>query len=406
MRLTLRTLLAYMDDILDPADQDDLARQVEESEKASELIHRTRDAMRRLRLGAPPVIGEGMELDPNFVAEYLDNTMSSEDMTEFQQVCLDSDVHLAEVASCHHVLTMVLGEPAEIDPAMRQRMYSVPARVDEWRQLRLDGSHQVASAAETTIALKRTSDSGIEETVTEVPDYLKASDSSAVGRLALAFAAALVLGFGGFLLFGPGGMLRDDAKLAQNEPNQLVAGSETDDITPAEGDTTVNDDTTVVDDRSGTAGDRAADATIDDSAVPGEGVTLPAETNPLPPIGGLETEATDTTTGEAANEAMEAVVVEAPDEVLAGDTGQARLDAAAPDGLATELLADDAAAQLENGTTSDPVDRIAMNTTERTDIMPDVVNENPANAAAETAVPPADTAPQQPAPSNQHRLVR
>lgn len=231
MRLTLRTLLAYMDDILDPADQDNLAKQVTESEKASELIHRTRDATRRLRLGAPPVLGEGMELDPNYAAEYLDSTLSADDMSEYQQVCLDSDVHLAEVASCHHILTMVLGEPAEIDPEMRERMYQVPGRVDEWHRTRVDTAHApAATAAPEPAAADAPAAIGQDEPVSHVPDYLKAEEPSKFGRLALAFAAALVLGFGAFMLFGPGGILsgEGDQNLAQgDEPSATAPGPET-----------------------------------------------------------------------------------------------------------------------------------------------------------------------------------
>ena len=193
MRLTLRTMLAYLDDILEPEDTEDIAKKIEESEFASELMHRTRDSMRRLRLGVPPVMGKGLATDPNTVAEYLDNTLASERVAEFEKICLESDVHLAEVASCHQILTLVLGEPAEIDPASRQRMYQVASEIDA-PPVQTDAIRPAAAIPPTVQPARRSKP--------EIPEYLR-EPRTRWWPVAAAVVVGALLMVGALVAFGP-----------------------------------------------------------------------------------------------------------------------------------------------------------------------------------------------------------
>jgi hypothetical protein len=125
MRLTLRTLLAYLDDVLEPAQAKELGEKIAESSVATALVNRMREVMRRRRLSAPAVQGAGAGIDANRVGEYLDNTLSPEAVADIERVCLESDVHLAEVAACHQILTLVLGEPVDVPVESRERMYAL-----------------------------------------------------------------------------------------------------------------------------------------------------------------------------------------------------------------------------------------------------------------------------------------
>ncbi len=125
MRLTLRTLLAYLDDTLEPHEIKEIVLKVAESDAAQELVARIKQVTRRRRLTTPPPDGPNAKCDANTIAEYLDNELSTEFVAELEKTCLESDVHLAEVASCHQILTLVLGEPALVPPTARERMYGL-----------------------------------------------------------------------------------------------------------------------------------------------------------------------------------------------------------------------------------------------------------------------------------------
>ncbi len=122
MRLTLRTLLAYLDDTL-PGDEAKLIGQkVAESPTAQELVETIKQVTRRRRLSTPPA-DKGNGSDANTVAEYLSDSLPSEKLEDFETMCLESHVHLAEVAACHQILTLLLSEPVRVPPTARQRMY-------------------------------------------------------------------------------------------------------------------------------------------------------------------------------------------------------------------------------------------------------------------------------------------
>jgi hypothetical protein len=194
MRLTLRTLLAYMDGLLDAKDSQEIGKKIEDSKFAKDLFHKIRDVMRRLRLGAPSLTERAANLDCNTVAEYLDNALPGDRVPDFEEVSLKSDMHLAEVAACHQILAMVLGEPVEIDPESRQRMYQLPtvaSRVDEERiaaaeaasMLSTDGNGPVPPAPPAKTRPRPV-----------VPEYLR--DPPKKSRLVLAAAIMLLIGAG------------------------------------------------------------------------------------------------------------------------------------------------------------------------------------------------------------------
>lgn len=235
MRLTLRTLLAYLDDVLDPADKEELAQKIQSSDFAEELVHRTRDTVRRLRLSAPQLIGTGMGLDPNSVAEYLDNVMPPDAVGDFERICLESDVHLAEAAACHHVLTMILGQPADIDPIARQRMYTIANEAGERKKLRIEPAHTPAVTSATVAASPvqpvHVAEVSPARRTVEIPEYLRAGSWWRSGSFVAALAGVVILGITILLASGLRGWFGSAPSIATITPESAARSGENE--TPA-----------------------------------------------------------------------------------------------------------------------------------------------------------------------------
>src|SRR5262245_13019749 len=192
MRLTLRTMLAYMDEVLDPADADELRKKIDESDFASGLADRSRGVLKKLRIDAPKVDGKGMGNDANTVSEYLDSALEQDRVAEFERVCLESDKHLCEVAACHQVLTIVLGKPADVPVEMRERIYALGD--PEKAAVHLAGPSAHAPHDAKRSAPARTNGRPRRKAAPlEVPEYLRDSRQQSLWPLVGLMAVAVLL---------------------------------------------------------------------------------------------------------------------------------------------------------------------------------------------------------------------
>lgn len=122
MRLTLRTLLAYLDDRLSPTDARELGQKIGQSPFATELAERIREVVRRRRLAAPAQ--NQKMLDPNLLAEYLDDQLTPELVALIEREVLASDFSLAEVAAAHQILGL-LGDPVPLENRLKERLHAL-----------------------------------------------------------------------------------------------------------------------------------------------------------------------------------------------------------------------------------------------------------------------------------------
>ena len=124
MRLTLRTLLAYIDNQLGDEDAREIASKIARSEFAQNLEKRIKLLVHRQHLEDVEDGEEAKRPAAEIVANYMDNTLSGESVAEFERNCMASDVDLTEIADCHQILAN-LNQLAEVRPALRQRLYGV-----------------------------------------------------------------------------------------------------------------------------------------------------------------------------------------------------------------------------------------------------------------------------------------
>ncbi|MDB5353411.1 MAG: hypothetical protein JWN86_4658 [Planctomycetota bacterium] len=215
MRLTLRTLLAWLDDTLPPAEVRQIGQQVAETPLAQELVDRIHRVTRQRRLTVPSDSGhEGV--DPNVVASYIGDTLTAEQVAEYEKRCLTSDVYLAEIASVHQILSL-LAQRAKVPPEARQRMYHL-----------IKGRESVGPAVPRTFSPPKEAVAPVSVAAWAPPPVPSRSLVERYGPVAAALAFIAILCWSAWLSIGtnpkPGGedlALTKKAPLA-NDPGKAV----------------------------------------------------------------------------------------------------------------------------------------------------------------------------------------
>jgi hypothetical protein len=156
MRLTLRTLLAYRDQVLEPKDAEILEQRFRESQTARNIS----DKISQLLANpvATPLAVDAVEfgLNPNDVASFLDDAMATDRVADMERKCLDNDALLSEVASCHQILVKTIRSPAPLSIGFRNRIVGLWNRrkggiqsdnpESDTQRLRADASHDLIPA--------------------------------------------------------------------------------------------------------------------------------------------------------------------------------------------------------------------------------------------------------------------
>lgn len=230
MRLTLRTLLAWIDGVLAGEQRDEIGAKVEGSPVAPKLIARIRNVVARPGLPAPRVDGRGLAEDPNTTAEFLDNVLAPDRLEAFERICIDSDIHLAEAADCHALLAELARTPDAIEPLDRKLRRRLRERLAEFvTQPPKDKPHEEAAALVQAVREAMDHHDGRriagEPAIQAAPNTTKkaapAAWLSAITAVVLLVALGTLLGWS---LLGPGKRGREVAAAkAAREPSPAAA---------------------------------------------------------------------------------------------------------------------------------------------------------------------------------------
>ncbi len=233
MRLTLRTLLAYRDGVLDPKDAAVLEAKIKDSSTAQQISHRIVNEMRNRKLAPIPVDAREFGFDANMVAEFLDDTIPMETLPEMERKCLENNSLLSEIGSCHQILSRALSIPAPASSSLRQRIHNLPhsasSSTSNDKKGRIRRTDAVGSVSEAALESKNVSataqtaksvrkpngelrGSGIELNDglgRQVPEYLIGSDRGWLKTAAIAISLLAALVVVGAMAIGPVDRVRE-----------------------------------------------------------------------------------------------------------------------------------------------------------------------------------------------------
>lgn len=264
MRLTLRTLLAYRDGVLDPKDASVLEAKIHESSTAQQISQRIEQDMRNRKIAPIPVDAREFGFEANRVAEFLDDTIPTETLPEMERQCLENSMLLCEIGCCHQILSRALTIPVTIPNSLRQRVRNLTSQpishsgnltriLENHRQLRRFDPANVPLANANAASSENRSDSresisslkipgselrpsGIELNDglgRQVPEYLIGSDRTWMKRAAAVSLLLVALVLVGAYAIGPIGRVQALLKKADrsNSVDQAAPA-----VVPAEAD--------------------------------------------------------------------------------------------------------------------------------------------------------------------------